>query len=191
MANPAMSAFKAMLATPEPPELGPGPRAGVQSVARVTEMVGSLVETTKLAPDAGELIRALILLWHDHLEEAHHIAQSIETADGSLVHGIMHRREPDYGNARYWFHRAGRHRSFVELGRRAAASLVEKGEDALRKKLAPQDEWDAVAFVDACEEAARAPGRRQRNPLLRELQRIETETLLEYFSGRRPPARQD
>jgi hypothetical protein len=186
-----MSALKAMLVTPEAPELGPGPRAGVQSVARVNEMVDSFLQNARLGPDTGELVRALILLWHDHLDEAHQIAQGVGTANGSLVHGIMHRREPDYGNAKYWLHRAGRHPCLIEIGRHAVDLLGAKGEDALRKELTPHNLWDAAEFVDACEDAARNPGRNQRNQLLRDLQRIETETLLEYFSRNPSSAGQD
>jgi hypothetical protein len=183
MANPPITGIKALLATPELPDLGLGPRAGIQTAIRINETLDALIQGAKLSSRAGELVRALILLWHDHLDEAHLIAQAIETVDGSLVHGIMHRREPDYGNAKYWFYRAGRHPCFLEIGKRAIALLRTTGEDALQKKLTPHVLWEASAFVDACEDAARKPGPVRRDHLLRELQRIEMETLLEYFSG--------
>lgn len=50
-------------------------------------------------------------LWHDakgDWEEAHRIAQEIETRDGSLVHAYLHRKEGDKGNAQYWYRIAGR-----------------------------------------------------------------------------------
>src|SRR5437867_2459147 len=94
-----------LLATPEPPELGPGPRPGVKSLPSLNPLIDHALRSCALASLPCHLIRALTLLWHDHLDAAHTIAQSIENADGSYVHGILHRREPDYGNARYWFHR--------------------------------------------------------------------------------------
>lgn len=39
------------------------------------------------------------------LERSHQISQSINTPEGSYWHGIMHRREGDYPNARYWMRR--------------------------------------------------------------------------------------
>jgi hypothetical protein len=48
----------------------------------------------------------------------------------------------------------------------------------LKKELAPRGEWDAFAFVDACESAAGKSAADGRVQLLREIQRIETEVLL-------------
>src|SRR6185295_10328040 len=38
-----------------------------------------------------------LLLRYDFLDESHHISQELETPGGSYWHGIMHRREPDFG----------------------------------------------------------------------------------------------
>jgi hypothetical protein len=50
----------------------------------------------------------------------------------------------------------------------------------LEKRLLPADNWDAFAFVDACEEAAQDGKRLE---LLRQIQRIEFEVLLERFAA--------
>ena len=53
----------------------------------------------------------LIALWHDargDWDEAHRLAQDVNTPDGAWVHAYLHRREGDADNARYWYQRAGR-----------------------------------------------------------------------------------
>ena len=50
-------------------------------------------------------------LWHikkGQWDEAHDIAQDIETPMGSWLHALLHLIEGDLGNARYWFAEAGR-----------------------------------------------------------------------------------
>lgn len=54
-------------------------------------------------------VAAGLWLYIDDLERSHTVSQSIPDATGSFWHGIMHRREGDFGNSHYWFHRAGAH----------------------------------------------------------------------------------
>jgi hypothetical protein len=171
------------LSTANPPELGPGPRAGVRPVAALNREVEEGLARAGLAGNRGALVRATIMLWHDHLDAAHTIAQDVETTDGSYVHAIMHRREPDYGNAKYWFRRVGRHDCFAELAARVTAHLKPGDDGKLAEKIVPQGQWDSFAFVDACEAAARRPANGERTELLRKIQQIEFEVLLEYLSG--------
>jgi hypothetical protein len=61
-------------------------------------------------PPAGlsDPVRALWLCEAGRWEEAHHLAQDIETPLGSWIHALLHLIEGDLGNARYWFQRAGK-----------------------------------------------------------------------------------
>jgi hypothetical protein len=170
-----------LLATADPPELGPGPRSGVRAETALREELDTILRDGSLYPTSGDLIRSLVLLWHDHLDSSHTISQSIETSDGSFLHAIMHRREPDYWNSKYWWRRAGKHPCFAELGKRVAALLDSRNESELRTRLISHGGWDACAFVDVCETAAREAKASNRVELLREVQRIETEVALEYF----------
>jgi len=170
-----------LLSTAETPELGPGPRAGVQLPGALQDTLDEALPRLKVSEERQQLIRALVLLWHDHLEAAHVIAQMIDNSDGAFVHGMMHRREPDYGNAKYWFRRVGNHPAFPVIAQRAAALLDAKAQPTLLGRLTPKGGWDAIAFVDLCEAAANKKTGDTSVSLLREIQRIETEVLLETF----------
>lgn len=172
--------LKQLLATTEPAELGPGPRSGVQTETELNQAVSAALGAATIPPAKQQLLRALLLLWHDKLEPAHVLAQQIENPDGAFVHGIMHRREPDFGNAKYWFRHVGRHPAFEAIARLAGEL---KNEPALLARLIPNGQWDPFAFIDACQEASHKPAHSNQTKALRELQRIETESLLDYFCG--------
>jgi hypothetical protein len=173
--------FLEFLSTATIPELGPGPRDGVQSAQTLEASVRAAAETQRLGRREADAVRALILLWHDHHDIAHGIVQEMPTPEGSYVHAILHRREPDYGNAKYWFHRVGQHACYEPLAERAATLLAGSGGAALRGELLSRDQWDAIAFVNACERAANEePGL---SSVLREIQAEEFRILLTYLAG--------
>jgi hypothetical protein len=98
------------------------------------------------ALDAPPPVRSALHLWNDSLDRCHALAQDIEDATGGYLHGLMHRREPDYPNAKYWFRRVGRHPLFPDVLREAGAVEALKG-----------DAWDPFRMVDLCEQAAGDP----------------------------------
>jgi len=52
--------------------------------------------------------RALWFTRRGDWEQAHLIAQNIETPTGAWIHALLHLIEGDLSNARYWFIEAGR-----------------------------------------------------------------------------------
>src|SRR5277367_5385035 len=64
-----------------------------------------------------------LLLFLGDWEKAHTVAQDIETIDGRYWHAIVHRQEPDAGNASYWFGQVGSHPIFPGLRDEAAEIL--------------------------------------------------------------------
>lgn len=177
-----LQAFQKLVTDGGLADLGPGPRKGILTHAELTKRLDSLLANASQPPVSSELVRALILLWHDDMDPAHNIAQAIENADGSFVHGILHRREPDYGNAAYWFRRVGAHKSFPTLAQRAGELLDGSNAGPLKAELLPNGEWDPYRFIRACEKASKHPDDAQVD-LLKKVQAIETEVLLEQFLG--------
>ena len=87
--------------------------------------------------DASErLLRSALWLLAGDLDRSHSISQEIETSNGSFWHGIMHRREADFSNAKYWFRRVGHHPVFQIISDQCGRDYV-----------------DPFAFVDACQHA--------------------------------------
>lgn len=181
--NTGIAGLKNLLKMAGLPELGPGPRTGVLPENELSSALDNLLKDGKLPEASRELIRVLVLLWHDHMEAAHEIAQAIETPDGSFLHAILHRREPDYGNATYWFRRVGRHDCFPEIARRVGELLKAKREAALEKQLIRNGEWDPYGFIGLCEQASGKGVGDSPVELLKEIQEIEGEVLLERWSG--------
>lgn len=157
--------------------LGPG-TPNAQARARLQQLT---VETA-FAPhpvrdrDLAACCLAGLWLYHDFLDQAHEVSQEIETAEGSYWHGLVHRREPDFDNAKYWFRRVGRHAIFVPL-QKAAAELARGADDHAAAFLTSQSAWDPFAFIDLCE--ASTSGRFPGEALCRQIQHHEWQLLWE------------
>lgn len=133
--------------------------------------------TTVCDRDMAACCFAGLWLYFDCLDESHRISQDILTPTGSFWHGIMHRREPDYDNAKYWFRRVGSHPVFVPLHQAAAARARDEPESAAAF-LTRQSAWDPLAFIDLCAQAAR--GQANCKALCRQLQEDEWDLLFDY-----------
>jgi hypothetical protein len=101
-------------------------------------------------------------------DEAHTTAQDIPTAEGSYWHAIVHRQEPDGGNASYWFRQVGAHPIYPALARAADGA----------------SHWDPFAFIEQCETARRNPGS-ELERRARALQRLEWQLLFDYCARAR------
>ena len=177
-------AFKRLIATPELPDLGPGPRANVESIAALNQKVEDYFGTANLRKPSRELLRCAALLWHDHHDAAHAIAQDDSSAAGSFLHGILHRREPDYDNARYWFRRVGKHPAYLGLAKSVAELGNVPQDQRMASTLIPGGSWDPFGFIDACAEAAAARGSDPQTKLLQQIQAIELDALLRHILER-------
>ena len=131
--------------------LGPGsPNDAVRAALERLDVAAVVGEQPARDVDMAHCCIAALWLRHDFLDASHSISQGIASTSGSFWHGIMHRREPDYSNAKYWFRRVGDHPLYGPL-LTAVRQLV--GDDQELGGLTGQATWDAVAFVDLCAEA--------------------------------------
>jgi hypothetical protein len=113
-----------LLAEPRLADLGPG--------TPVTAVRPRLL-ALKLPP----VCLAGLWLYFDFLAESHTISQDDESdPDRNFWHAIMHRREPDASNSKYWWRRVGNHPVLEQL----------------REQLpGPYGFTTPEAFVDFCE----------------------------------------
>jgi hypothetical protein len=129
-------------------------------------------------PDMAQAVLAGLWLLHDFLEASHRISQSISTDTGSFWHGIMHRREPDYPNAAYWFRRVGRHPVFEPLNEAAQALARDTDLDDEAARLLSQKQWDPFYFIDLVEMSAQ--GESSARDLCEAIQQREWELLFDH-----------
>jgi hypothetical protein len=163
-----------LLAEPRLAPLGPG-HANLPIQARLAALTcEQAVAPRKIRDrDMAQACRAGLWLYHDFLDESHAISQDIATPTGSYWHGIMHRREPDFDNAAYWFRRVGKHPVFEPLHgaavQLAAASAV---------RIPIPSPWDPFWFIDHCQ--ACLSGREPGELLARQIQQREWELLFDH-----------
>lgn len=144
--------------------LGPGqPDRSVRD--HLQALTAASLVTTK-AVDAGMVTACRAGLWlaFDYLDESHTISQGLHTAEGSFWHAIMHRREPDAWNSKYWWNRVGAHPVLAQLRQQAPA---------LGYAFTTPDD-----FVDVCERV-RGSGSAE-EMTARQVQRLEWELLFAW-----------
>ena len=122
------------------------PRSLITDLQKVSleELMGTVVSDRLMA----QAVRAGLLLVADAWDEAHEVAQELDTVEGSYWHGIVHRREPDAENTRYWFRRVGTHPVFVRLGE--WDSRWPPSAKQVFDTLVSSGAWDPFRFIDVC-----------------------------------------
>jgi hypothetical protein len=125
---------------------------------------------------ANACLSGLYLLY-DHLDESHDLSQSIPTITGSFWHAIMHRREGDYWNSKYWFRQVGNHPVYPHL--LGLAQLISASNNTNGETYFPQvTEWDPLRFVDFVQNAT--VSRSADEKIAKMIQRVEWQLLFDY-----------
>ncbi|QDV16657.1 hypothetical protein Pan153_12880 [Gimesia panareensis] len=145
------------------------------------------LETITSRPDATA-VKAGLLCIHDYLDESHQFSQSVQHDGrhraGDYWHHIMHRREPDYSNAKYWSRAVGYHPLLDELPD-MVAPLFEQFQSSQvldwQTPLVSSGRWSLNDFVDCCAECA-ASGDSELNEFAKQAQWIEMQLLLQRTS---------
>ena len=120
----------------------------------------SSVDLPLVDPAAAHGCHAGLWLLHHYLDESHAISQTLESAEGSWWHAIMHRMEGDYQNSKYWYRSVGFHPAMESIGEQL-------------ETIDGMPAWDVFDFVDAC----RAAGS---DPRTEEISRLEWQTLFDH-----------
>jgi hypothetical protein len=155
--------------------------------AAESDVRGTLSELTCEALIAPHPLRSrdmalacLAGLWlrHGFLDESHRISQDLDSPTGSFWHGIVHRREGDFGNAKYWFRRVGRPAVFGPLAAAARNLARESPPGVAADYLLGQADWDPLGFVDLCQSAR--GGSQPIRRLCMRIQQCEWELLFDF-----------
>lgn len=130
--------------------------------------------------DAAMGMAALAGVWllHNFLEASHRISQNLLTSTGSYWHGIVHRRETDFWNSKYWFRKIDAHPVYDPL-KREVKKFVDPLPMAPEIRFLKEDApWDPLKFVDFCEQAL-ANGSKH-YLLAQRIQLVEWELLFDF-----------
>jgi len=175
----ALQSKIAHLLDDELPPLGPGtPRSHLEQ--RLSEVTPeALFKATVIDADSAACCLAGIWLWNGFLDHSHELSQSFDTYEAAWWHGIMHRREPDASNAKYWFRKVGDHPLFSTLGERVRLYASKADLPTEAQWLSQCQHWNPSQFIDSCE-TVRCGSNESLRKIFCEVAAIEWYTLFEY-----------
>lgn len=150
---------------------------GVRSKLRAISPDNVLMKPVASRNDAEALVSGL-WLWHDFLDESHVISQSLHNSTGSFWHAIMHRREGDFSNSKYWYARCTDHPVLKQMPPFVNDIIHPRPADKSLLRLA-RGGWDPNAFVDLAEELHSQP-KDPRYATAVALQKLEWKLLFEH-----------
>jgi hypothetical protein len=157
------------------------PRGGGNAAARdlleSTQPV-DLIAGKMVRRDDAQAILAGLWLYFDFLDESHTISQSLDNPTGSFWHAIMHRREGDFGNSKYWYARCQDHPSIATMAAAAAKHVNQMPADKSLLRLVASG-WNPSAFVDLVQAVHESPSD-PRHALAVGLQRLEWQVLFDH-----------
>lgn len=154
---------------------GPGNPAAKERLKTLSP--ASVLNKPVVRTDEGAAILSGLWLWHDWLDESHTISQGIHSATGSYWHAIMHRREGDFSNSKYWYAKCRRH-PVMEAMAKKAPEIVRSSPGGAKISSVVTGGWDPDAFVDLAEEVHAIDGDPRAEALIA-LQKAEWESLFE------------
>ena len=117
-------------------------------------------------------------LWHDWLDESHRISQELHDSTGSFWHAIMHRREGDFSNSKYWYARVGQHPMLPIIGAAVTEAVNHLPADKSYLRLFTKG-WNPNAFVDLVEEVSDNPSDPRLQTVIA-IQRVEWRMLFDH-----------
>ena len=129
------------------------------------------------------LVQGALYLYLDCFEDAHNVANEHEgTWAGNWLHAILHRREPDAANAKYWYARVkapeGAYRAIGWAAMEVLGQKPPQGLEKLAEKIRKSTTWEPEAFVEACDKFRKEEPTSPAYRVLVLLQEIEWKNLL-------------